>query len=287
MAVVIAMAAALSACSKSDSAGDNGDQTVAVTGVTLSQPTATLHLTDSPLTLTATVEPDSATNQTVSWTSSNSAVATVSTGGVVTPVAVGTATITATTQDGNKTATCTVTVASPLVTDDAGVVLNGVKWARSNVDAVGPEDPGRYYQWNSAVGWNATGASEGGAAWNPSWDGNGATTWAKANDPCPSGWRVPTTADLLALLNAGSTWTTGTPAGRTFGSGSNTIFLPAAGELEYWGSISDFGAFGRYWSSDSPYSAMGDYMSFYSISAPSGVTSSSCAFGYSVRCVAE
>lgn len=60
-------------------------------------------------TITATVKPDNATNKKVNWSSSNTDVATVA-NGVVTAVASGTATITATTEDGGKTATCTVTV---------------------------------------------------------------------------------------------------------------------------------------------------------------------------------
>ena len=84
--------------------------TVAVTGVTLSQTEATLNIGET-LTLTATVAPDNATDQTVTWTSSDETVATVA-DGVVTAVAVGTATITVTTTDGAKTATCAVTVAA-------------------------------------------------------------------------------------------------------------------------------------------------------------------------------
>ena len=84
---------------------------VPVTGVTLSQTQASLYYNRTPntLTLTATVAPANATNQAVTWTSSNPSVATVE-NGVVTALACGTAVITATTQDGNHTATCTVTV---------------------------------------------------------------------------------------------------------------------------------------------------------------------------------
>lgn len=60
--------------------------------------------------LTATVEPIDATNKNVTWASSAPDVATVDANGNVTAVAEGTATITATTDDGGKTATCTVTV---------------------------------------------------------------------------------------------------------------------------------------------------------------------------------
>ena len=60
--------------------------------------------------LTATVNPDNATDKSVTWSSSDATVATVSQTGEVTGVKKGTATITVTTNDGGKTATCTVTV---------------------------------------------------------------------------------------------------------------------------------------------------------------------------------
>ena len=59
--------------------------------------------------LTATVEPEDASNKNVTWESSNTNVATVN-NGEVTAVSAGTATITVTTADGGKTDTCTVTV---------------------------------------------------------------------------------------------------------------------------------------------------------------------------------
>jgi len=80
-----------------------------VTSITLSQNTASLHVGET-VTLTATVKPDDATDKTVTWKSSNDAVATVD-NGKVTAVALGEATITATTADGtNLTATCAITV---------------------------------------------------------------------------------------------------------------------------------------------------------------------------------
>ena len=82
--------------------------TVPVTGVTMNKTSTSLYVGDTE-TLTATVAPDNATNRAVTWASSNPSVAKVE-NGVVTALACGTAVITATTQDGNHTATCAVTV---------------------------------------------------------------------------------------------------------------------------------------------------------------------------------
>lgn len=82
---------------------------VDVTGVTLNATSKTLNL-NATFQLIATIAPANATDQSVTWSSSNSSVATVSSDGLVTGVAVGTATITVTTTDGSKTATCSITV---------------------------------------------------------------------------------------------------------------------------------------------------------------------------------
>lgn len=84
---------------------------VAVTGVSLNK-TSTSLTVGATETLTATVAPANATNQAITWSSNNTAVASVDQNGKVTAVAAGTVTITVTTQDGNKTATCTVTVSA-------------------------------------------------------------------------------------------------------------------------------------------------------------------------------
>ena len=85
---------------------------VQATGVTLDKTLASVKQ-GKTLTLTATVAPANATNKNVTWSSNNTSVATVS-DGVVTGVAPGTAEITATTVDGNHTASCTVTVTTSL-----------------------------------------------------------------------------------------------------------------------------------------------------------------------------
>jgi len=94
---------------------------VAVTGVTLNKTTTTLQVGNTEQ-LTETVQPSNATNKTVSWSSSNPSVATVSYG-YITAVETGTATITVTTQDGNKTAQCVVTV-TPAPVAVTGITLN-------------------------------------------------------------------------------------------------------------------------------------------------------------------
>jgi uncharacterized protein YjdB len=70
--------------------------------------------------LTATVTPENAGNKNLTWTSSNTNIATVE-DGVVTAIKAGTATITAKTEDGGKTATCKITV---LPIPVGGITLN-------------------------------------------------------------------------------------------------------------------------------------------------------------------
>ncbi len=116
----------------------NGEATITVTtvdgGFTASCKVKTLTVTDgvslntSTLNLNAgagsqlvaTVKPETASNKSVTWSSSNTAVATVNGNGYVTAVGNGTATITVRTAEGGKTASCTVTVR----TVPTGVSLN-------------------------------------------------------------------------------------------------------------------------------------------------------------------
>ena len=82
---------------------------ITVTGVSLDVKTKEL-VEGETFTLKATVTPDNATDKSVTWSSSAPDVASVDANGKVTAVKAGSATITVTTNDGGKTATCAVTV---------------------------------------------------------------------------------------------------------------------------------------------------------------------------------
>ncbi len=83
---------------------------IPVTGISIEEGATAEVEEGKTVTLTAKVQPDNATDKTVTWTSSNKAIATVA-DGVVTGVAAGQAVITA--KAGDKEATCTVTVKRP------------------------------------------------------------------------------------------------------------------------------------------------------------------------------
>ena len=92
---------------------------VPVQSVSLDKTTLSLNVGDNA-TLVANVLPENADDKTVTWSSSNTAVATVDANGKVTAVAAGEAVITVTTTDGAKTATCTVTVTADKDPNQAG-----------------------------------------------------------------------------------------------------------------------------------------------------------------------
>ena len=119
----------LHACNNSNSL----PEAVAVENVLLSQDAITLKVGEE-LSLTAKVMPENATNPAVSWRSGDPAVATVSETGVVKAEAVGTAIITVITQDGNKTATCNVTVNKEIEKSNSIIVGYVVSWKTSVPD---------------------------------------------------------------------------------------------------------------------------------------------------------
>ena len=131
------------------------------------------------------------------------------------------------------------------------VLINGVKWATRNVGAPGtfvanPETPGMFYTWSSNVGWPSSGTVIG---W-PTYGSDPVSNWNPTQDPCPSGWRLPTEPELWSLVNANSTWTTnGCIVSNDCGA---AIFLPAAGlRNPINGNLWGVGTYGYYWSSTS------------------------------------
>ena len=177
--------------------------------------------------------------------------------------------------------------------EEVGVVINGIRWATRNVDtpgtfAVNPEDAGMFYQWNCKTGWSNTDPminSNCGTIWNNKLPAS--TNWEKVNDPCPKGWRLPTTSEHQSLANADSYWTTVNGiCGRVFGNNNNTLFLPAAGyRYNTGGSLDDVGTNGLYRSS-----SMGGtnaYYLYFNSSSISTYSNYNRAYGFSVRCVVE
>ena len=127
---------------------DGLDETVAVTGVTVSPTSLSLKVGETK-TLTATVAPPDATNPAVTWTSSDMDVATVASG-KVTAKGVGKATITVTTAVGGKKATCAVTVAAAdtapqITTQPKDTTANVGSKVTFTVSATGNPTPS--YQW--------------------------------------------------------------------------------------------------------------------------------------------
>lgn len=108
--------------------------TIPVTGVSLDQTTLTLTAGGASQKLTSVLLPANATNQAVSWSSSDPAVAQVDQSGEVTPIAEGTAVVTVTTVDGGFTATAAVTVQS--APTDTGTVTGAV-YGTGNTPLVG------------------------------------------------------------------------------------------------------------------------------------------------------
>ena len=131
---------------------------ISVTGVSLDKTSLMLTEGDTQ-TLTATVSPSNATDKSVTWSSSNTSVATVSSAGVVTARSAGTATITATAGEVSAECIVTVTVSDPPAgAVDLGIMMTRgdgttykLYWAKSNLSDKGlctnPEDYGDYYAW--------------------------------------------------------------------------------------------------------------------------------------------
>ena len=283
--ILLLPAMLLAGCKK----GGDGSTTL-VKSITLNKNAVTLLVGGTEDLLVAETLPANATDKSVTWSSDNTARATVdnNTGKVTIPATatVGTVVITATAKDGSGVkAECFVTV--------SGVLINGVTWATCNVDAFGtfaatPESYGMFYQWNRATAWLSTGndpVSPTGETWNGSNPPGDA--WTEANDPCPPGWRVPYYAQLEKLLESDKVDGEGTVNGYKFTdkTSGSFVFFPAAGS-RYGSNSTLYGAgnFGNYWSG-SPYEEDDEALFLYVDSGSVLTEVSNRINGHSIRCV--
>lgn len=200
-------------------------------------------------------------------------------------------TSTLTFRHGTQTATLNITQEARILDNPQGVVIGGVRWATRNVGspgtfAVNPESLGMFYQWNRRTGWSATGNVSG-------WNSTPSTTvnWARVNDPCPTGWRLPTYAEMETFLNTTNLNISLTNVNGTNGililelSTGNALFLPAVGWRQVTnGVLNDAGFVGRYWSGTS---TDGGAFHLWFDTQQIGVIAWNRANGFSVRCVAE
>ena len=167
--------------------------------------------------LNATVLPDAASNKSITWASDNNSVAKVSSTGLVTAVAPGSAVITVTTNDGGKTAKCNVTVRKTIEAIDLGL---SVKWAAVNLGADNPWEYGDYFAWGESDTYYLPGSAQ---STNPEWRSGketgyfwasykwyylGSMTKYSYND----GKTTLELEDDTARINLGGTWRMPTPA---------------------------------------------------------------------------
>ncbi|MBR1487453.1 MAG: Ig-like domain-containing protein, partial [Bacteroidales bacterium] len=278
-----------------------------VESVSLDQTSLTI-AKDATAQLTATVLPESATNPAVTWSSSDETIATVSDDGLVTGIKAGTATITVTTVDGNKTASCLVMVRKGINGHVFVEMGDGLKWAITNVGATSEEEYGDYFAWGET-------AAKSDYSWstyfdNPSGDGKTFTKYAldkktqlDLSDDAASAnwggtWRMPTDAEWTALRNKDNfdwAWTgdyngTGVKGrivtSKVPGYEGNQIFLPATG-YRNGTSLRDVGSSGYYWSSSLNTSDSYDAWGVYFSSGGVGRFDDYRCFGLSVRPVSE
>ena len=153
----------------STSAGCKVTVTQAVTRLTLDKKTLDLEVLNT-YQLTASITPTDATNQVLSWTSSNESAATVDENGLITAVGNGTAVLTAATTDGSDLSTsCTATVTDPfnIPVESITLSIEALEVVQLTV-AVKPDDAA-----NKALVWTSSYESEATV------DANGVVTGVK------------------------------------------------------------------------------------------------------------
>ena len=260
-------------------------------------------VTGELLQLTAVLSPVNAFEKGILWSSSDASVATVNTnfeeGGLVTALAAGEATITATSVDGGYSASCTITVESA---DPKMVDLGlSVKWADRNLGAHTPYEHGSYYSWGETApknNYNLSSYKFGDGTYSK-YNGSDKTVLDPEDDAAyvtlGGTWRMPTVGEIDELVstrnNSGYMWEWKSLNGVngwlvTYLVNNNSIFFPASGYCDDM-TLRQLGSYGEYWSSSlCLYEASYVYV-FSFISDDVARNDSSRHFGYSIRAVSE
>lgn len=268
-------------CTATDGSGVTATCTITVTrlvtSITLNSCTLSIGVGETASLIT-TVLPHNALNQTVTWSSSDTSVATVDSNGLVTAVALGPCIITCAATDGSEvTATCKVFVVVPHDSNDyvdLGLP-SGTLWATCNIGATSPGDYGDYFAWGETSGYKDGKTT---FSWSNYTYCNGAektmTKYCNNNEygyndftdtlteleleddaayaNWGAAWRMPSKAQFDELINSSYTTTTWTTqngkSGRKITSKRNgkSIFLPAAGFRDA-SSFNSVGSLGVYW----------------------------------------
>ena len=255
-------------CSSNDGSGVKATCSVTVvqkvTGITLS-PTSLSMIKGSSRVITATVLPSTASNPNVTWTSSNSNVASVNYAGKVTANALGACYVTCSATDGSGYyAVCYVNVTATPQYVDLGLP-SGTLWATFNIGANSPEDYGDYFAWaetqpKSEYTWGTYTYGYGSYTSMKKYNATDNKTELDASDDAAttiwgSSWQTPSVSQCYELVNGQYTKnervTVNGVAGVRCTSRSNgkSVFFPATGyrsgtELCYSGSTGS----GNYWS---------------------------------------
>ena len=267
---------------------------VRVTGVSLNMDELIIRPPmNSTYTLTATISPANSSEKELIWTSSDPSVATVSSSGVIEPLFTGTTTITVTTVDGNKTASCIVDVAwtGTLQGHDWVDMGDGVKWATMNIGASSETDYGYYF----AFGETSPKSEYSDETYTYQYSGlNEQSDAAFVN--WGSSWHIPDNENwnwLIDSQNCTNAYVTDYKGsgknGRLFTSiiNGSKLFLPAAGYM-YGTGLNHAGEWGKYWSSSACYDSDKTYEFEFQTDYSPGIDQFGYrSNGYSIRPVSD
>ncbi|GHT12309.1 hypothetical protein AGMMS4956_06710 [Bacteroidia bacterium] len=206
-----------------------------------------------------------------------------------------------------------------IVVPENGVLVDGVVWAKTNVDAFGtfaatPDALGRSYQFNDTVGYKAV--SQNGVTWTlePEWKDvewekmEAGYIWQPDKDPCPTGWRIPTGDEVWSLANSSATfysavdgWFFGpNSASATWSDFKGCVFLPIiVKEIingDVWTTTGEY-AYGNYgigyWASnaisinDRGYMRLTNLCLYYDHPFVMPRITTPSKYAFSIRCVKE